>query len=120
MLPPGRTGMFVMPSQINVAFWNVQNLFEVGAVSRGPQTQQELDEKLDVLAAEIDGFFDGDGPDLMGLAEVHTLSVFNNLVDRLSGDYRRIWESAVYDDHTGLGLIAQITWRMLRRLSVPW
>jgi hypothetical protein len=40
-------------ANLNVAFWNVQNLFEPSVVARGPQSQTELDEKLDVLADVI-------------------------------------------------------------------
>ena len=71
-------------ASLNVAFWNVQNLFEPGIVSRGPQTPAELDEKLAVLGDVINAFFGGDGPDVLGLAEVNTKRIFLELVRRLA------------------------------------
>ena len=38
---------------LQVALWNVQNLFEPVVVERGPQSQAELDEKTVVLAGVI-------------------------------------------------------------------
>ncbi len=72
---------------LNVAFWNVQNLFEPGVVARGPQSRVELDEKLDVLGGVINEFFAGDGPDLLGLAEVQQERLLRELVSRLNHSY---------------------------------
>lgn len=94
-------------AELNVAFWNVQNLFEPGVVDRGPQSAEELDEKLSTLADVIEEFFDGEGPDLLGLAEVHTEEVMLDLVGRLSDSYLHVWEAAGMSDQTGLGLIAR-------------
>jgi len=58
-------------SPLNVAFWNVQNLFQPPVArrfGRGPQTIRERNAKLDRLASVIDGFFHGQGPDLLALA----------------------------------------------------
>lgn len=92
---------------LNVAFWNVQNLFEPGVVARGPQSQTELDEKLDVLGGVINAFFGGDGPDVLGLAEVNTERILLDLVGRLNDPYFHVWEDAGTSDQTGLGLIAR-------------
>jgi hypothetical protein len=92
---------------LNVAFWNVQNLFEPGVVARGPQSQTELDEKLVVLGDVINAFFGGNGPDVLGLAEVNTKQIFLDLVGRLNGPYFHVWEDAGTSDQTGLGLIAR-------------
>lgn len=94
-------------ADLNVAFWNVQNLFEPGIVARGPRSQIELDEKLDVLGDVINAFFDGAGPDVLGLAEINTERILLDLVRRLNGPYIRIWADAGTNDQTGLGLIAR-------------
>lgn len=74
-------------ADLNVAFWNVQNLFEPGVATRGPQTQTELDEELDVLGDVVNSFFGGGGPDLLGLAEVNTEQILLDLVSRLNHPY---------------------------------
>ena len=96
-----------MPTEITIAFWNVQNLFQPGTVARGPQSQAELDKKLSVLANEVNDFFSSDGPDLLGLAEVHDRDIFDALADLLGDDYLRIWEGASQSDQTGLGVLAR-------------
>lgn len=95
-----------MAAEVNVAFWNVQNLFEPEAV-RGPDTQAELDAKIGVLADITNSMFNGQGPDLLGLAEVHTRSVFDHLAEHMDGPFRRLWEPASRFDHTGLGILAR-------------
>src|SRR5438309_11725984 len=94
-------------AHLNVAFWNVQNLFEPAVIARGPQSPTELDEKLDVLAGVIDAFFGGDGPDLLGLAEINTERIFLELVRRLKHPYLHVWEDPGTRDQTGLGLMAR-------------
>jgi endonuclease/exonuclease/phosphatase family metal-dependent hydrolase len=94
-------------ANLNVAFWNVQNLFEPGVVTRGPQSQAELDQKLDVLASVINAFFGGAGPDVLGLAEINTRRIFLDLVGRIKGRYYHVWEAAAMANQTGLGLIAR-------------
>jgi endonuclease/exonuclease/phosphatase family metal-dependent hydrolase len=96
-----------MPDELSVAFWNVQNLFQPQVVSRGPGDQDELDTKLDVIAGEIDGFFGGDGADLIGLAEVNDRNVFDELAGRLGDVYLKLWEPAYRTDQTGLGVLAR-------------
>lgn len=96
-----------MPAEINVAFWNVQNLFPPAVVDRGPATEAELEAKIAALAAVINGLFGNQGPDLLGLAEIHNEAVFNVLSSRLSGQFRHIWEPATRDDQTGIGVLAR-------------
>ena len=93
-------------ANLKVAFWNVQNLFEPGIGSRRPQSQAELDQKLDVLGGVIKAFFDR-WPDVLGLAEINTKRIFLDLVRRLSGSYFHVWEDPGTSDQTGLGLIAR-------------
>jgi endonuclease/exonuclease/phosphatase family metal-dependent hydrolase len=92
---------------LRVAFWNVQNLFEPGLQNRRPRHQQELDAKLDVLAMVLNGLFDGAGPDLLGLAEVHTELVLARLQTRLRGSYFRLFEPCQASDYTGLSVLAR-------------
>jgi endonuclease/exonuclease/phosphatase family metal-dependent hydrolase len=94
-------------ASLNVAFWNVQNLFEPGVVARGPQSPGELDEKLDVLSGVINAFFGGEGPDVLGLAEVSTKRIFLDLVRRLNHRFLHVWEDAGISDQTGLALLAR-------------
>ena len=94
-------------SNLHVAFWNVQNLFEPDTVDRGPQSQQELNSKLEVIANVVNSFFQGSGPDVLGLAEVHTERILLELMDRLDEDYIHCWENPGSPTQTGLGLIAR-------------
>ncbi len=94
-------------ANLNVAFWNVQNLFAPGIIARGPQSQTELDEKLDVLSDVIDAFFGGNGPDVLGLAEVNSEQILLDLVGRLNSSYVHVWEDPGTNDQTGLGLIVR-------------
>ncbi|HCU37893.1 MAG TPA: hypothetical protein DGT21_21385 [Armatimonadetes bacterium] len=93
--------------QLRVAFWNVENLFAAGAVDRGPQTEDELHAKLGVLGDTIDSFFDGHGPDLLGLAEVGSERELQRLRAELTDAYLLLWEPATRGDNTGLGLLAR-------------
>ncbi len=67
--------------RLRVAFWNVHNLFEVGA-PRGPRSAPELRGRLDALGSVI-GRLGGSGPpDLIALAEVATESLAVKLLRR--------------------------------------
>ncbi len=93
--------------QLRVAFWNVENLFAAGAVDRGPQTEDELEAKLGVLSDTIDSFFDGHGPDLLGLAEVGTETELLRLRSQLSAHYLHRWAPATRADQSGIGILAR-------------
>jgi predicted extracellular nuclease len=95
-----------MPN-LHVAFWNVQNLFEPKPASRGPADDRELDAKVDTLAGVIDGLFDGNGPDLLGLAEIDTEGVLANLERRLRSRYVHLFEPGP-DRWTGLSVLARV------------
>lgn len=97
-----------MPGKLQVAFWNVQNLFEPGVVVRGPQSQTELNAKLGNLSHSIGKFFDNQGPDLLALAEVNSQQVFHDLESRMvGGPYVRVWEGAALREQTGLGVFGK-------------
>jgi endonuclease/exonuclease/phosphatase family metal-dependent hydrolase len=90
-------------------FWNVANLFEAGAVPRGPQSDAEVDAKINTIASEVDGAFGAEPPDLIGLAEVGNDQLFGEIEARLREEYVRIWEPAFRQDQTGLGVLARKT-----------
>jgi endonuclease/exonuclease/phosphatase family metal-dependent hydrolase len=96
-----------MSKEVRVAFWNVQNLFEAGAVDRGPQSEAEIDAKVDALATAIRGFFQGQGPDLLGLAEISSRRLLDMLAANLQGNYLTVWEPPALDTQTGLALLAR-------------
>lgn len=98
-----------MPKEIRVAFWNVQNLFEPAAVPRGPQSKAEIDAKVDALATAIRAFFHGKGPDLLGLAEISTRRLLDELATKLPGRYLKVWEPPAIATQTGLALLARDT-----------
>jgi endonuclease/exonuclease/phosphatase family metal-dependent hydrolase len=94
-------------TDLNVAFWNVQNLFEPGAVDRGPRSDAELSARLDVLTRVIGRLFGGNAPHLLGLAEIHTDRIFDMVRERLGAHYHAIWEESGSSLETGLGLLAR-------------
>lgn len=103
---------------MRIAFWNVENLFTPGThppgpggtpAARGPQTQDELDSKVARLAECINAFFDGKGPDLLGLAEVHTQGILQSLEKRLSDRYGMIWEPSRTLGETGLAVLGRVS-----------
>ncbi len=90
---------------LRVAFWNVKDLFEPDSgVDRGPKTQAELDAKIAIIARVLSGLFDNQGPDLIGLAEIHTERILNQLVRQLATTYHMLWEMPKHPTyaHTGI------------------
>lgn len=79
-----------------VAFWNVENLFDIEDDPDNPGdeeftpdstkqwTQERFDKKVDDLAKVIRDMNDGRGPDVLGLAEVENRYVQVRLVERLA------------------------------------
>lgn len=88
-----------------VTFWNVQNLFTPGSVKRGPQTQNELDRKIETLA-KILNRIGTNGPDLIGLAEIESDVLFEKLYNQLTETYLHHWEPCSRTGNTGLGILA--------------
>jgi hypothetical protein len=95
-----------MPS-LHVAFWNVQNLLEPKPGSKGPADDQQLDAKLSTLAGVIDSLFEGEGPDLLGLAEIETEGILENLERRLRSRYLPLFERGP-ENWTGLSVLARV------------
>jgi hypothetical protein len=85
-----------MPSQYFVAWWNVENLFDIEGSPRRTDkvaraikddirgwTMALLDRKVDQLASVIVQMNAGAGPDLLGVCEVENEFVLTKLIDEL-------------------------------------
>lgn len=86
-----------MPSQYHIAFWNLENLFDIensprrdirlqrvlGSDIRG-WTQALLNRKINQLASIIQQMNGGNGPDILGVCEVENDHVINLLVQALA------------------------------------
>ncbi len=86
-----------MPQQYHLAFWNVENLFDIEGSPRRTEkltrtlgdaivgwTQQLLDRKISQLASVIRRMNNGRGPDLLGVCEVENRFVLELLVQALA------------------------------------
>lgn len=93
-----------MPS-LRIAFWNVFNLFDIGAVKRGPQSSNELHAKLDAVGSCINRFFAASGPDILGLAEIGSLPLVDEIRKRLNWKYSVRWQPPLDKTRTGLALL---------------
>ena len=100
----------------HIAFWNVENLFDVRTSPRRSDklqrtigkelkgwTQAVLDTKLRQLAKVITWMNGGQGPDILGVCEVENAHVLQLLVDRLAG-LGRDYGIAHHDGEDGRGI----------------
>ena len=83
-------------STINVAWWNLENLFDEVGATRPPELAATLknelkgwtaavrDKKLDQLALVANKLFNDAGPDLLGVGEVENEEVMKLLANRLA------------------------------------
>lgn len=110
---------------LNIAWWNLENLFDAESATRPPELASVLknelkgwtaairDEKIDRLAAILKLMFAGAGPDLLGVAEAESEAVLKLLAARMnlpgraykvlhhaSPDTRGIDTSFIYDAST--------------------
>jgi len=105
-------------ADIRVACWNLQNLFDTTASNIAADleftpehgwTAEALDKKLTNLATVIKAMHGGQGPDLLGIVEVETKELLEELILRTglpnltvahadSPDLRGIDTSLVYDE----------------------
>ena len=102
-------------AQIRVAFWNLQNLFDVEPSAMASELgftaihgwdHRAFEAKIANLAGVIRGMFDNHGPDLIGLAEVENVRVVQCLVDALGrDDYMVVTASHSEITATGTALI---------------
>ncbi len=91
---------------LNIAFWNVCNVFEPGIVERGPKTEQELNAKIETIVRVANRFFQGNGPHLLGIAEVHSEPLFERIRTQLGPHFIGQWVPPGVSGQTGLGLLA--------------
>src|SRR2546421_12017716 len=98
-----------MSHDLKLAFWNVENLFEPQLVARGvvhggPTSEEELEAKSAVLVRTIDQVFGGEGPGILGLAEIGNRPIAQQLATRLAGGpYVLVGAEGGYPHYTGLG-----------------
>jgi hypothetical protein len=97
-----------MPSDFRVAFWNVQNLYAPGVKPNGPQSEAELEAKLDAVAGVLNGLFN-EGVDLIGLAEVHSEAMLLRLKRRLTHNYDHLFEPCHDGNWPGLSVLARVS-----------
>jgi endonuclease/exonuclease/phosphatase family metal-dependent hydrolase len=106
---------FALGEQFHVAFWNVENLFDLkddpkveGDEEFTPQspkrwTVERLDIKLNNLARIIRKMNGGRGPDVLGLCEVENRKVVEQLVTKLA-PLRRKYEIVHQDSPSDRGI----------------
>jgi hypothetical protein len=80
-------------TDINIAFWNLQNLFDTSASAIAADleftpaegwTEERLEQKLDNLTEIIAGMYGGRGPDLLGLCEIESEALLARLTARIA------------------------------------
>ncbi|MBL8815442.1 MAG: hypothetical protein JNL58_05395 [Planctomyces sp.] len=86
------------PERIRVAFWNVQNLFDLDGSSVAAELEytavfgwdrKSLELKIQNLAGIISNLFDGEGPDLIGLCEIENERIARRLLKEIGrSDYQ--------------------------------
>ena len=90
-----------MSSDLYIAWWNLENLFDIERSPTRPEWLKSrlkselkgwnasvLNEKLQQLAKVISSMNNGQGPDLLGVCEVESESVLAKLIDKLSATGR--------------------------------
>lgn len=105
-----------MASHYRVAFWNVENLFDIEGSPRREEkvaraigssikgwTQALLDRKISQLSGFIRSMNDGRGPDILGVCEVENRFVLDLLVQALS-PLNRNYSIAHHDTQDNRGI----------------
>lgn len=105
-----------MPDQLFLAFWNVENLFDVESADRPEKLKRIvgkdlagwdgvlLDAKLRQLSKVIRAMNAGVGPDILGVCEVENRNVLLGLSARIAGDGGRHYEVAHADTSDNRGI----------------
>lgn len=82
-------------SELKVAFWNLQNLFDITLSEIAADfeytpnegwDQNAFNAKINNLAEVIDSMHDGQGPDLLGFCEIENKYVVQQLIDNCNRD----------------------------------
>jgi predicted extracellular nuclease len=105
-----------MPDRLFLAFWNVENLFDVETADRPEKLKRIvgkdlagwdgvlLDAKLRQLSKVIRAMNAGAGPDILGVCEVENRNVLLGLAARIAGDGGRHYEVAHADTSDNRGI----------------
>ena len=100
--PRGGGGMI----KVRVAFWNVENCFHWQLRhNRGPKTRQEYLAKTKAVSGIIARLFGNQPPDVLGLAEVGSKLVAEDIAWKLGRNYSLIFAGGGSDSATGLAFI---------------
>ena len=82
-------------SEIKIAFWNLQNLFDttvseiaadLGYTPQNGWTDAVMDQKIENLAAVINLMHDGEMPDLLGICEIENKNLAEKLIEKIGRD----------------------------------
>ena len=106
-----------IPSEkLFIAFWNVENLFDVESAARSEKLYRVinkdltgwndalLDSKLGQLSKIIRSMNSGAGPDILGVCEVENESVLIKLTEKIAGEGGRAYHVAHTDANDNRGI----------------
>lgn len=96
-----------MVKDLNVAFWNVHNLYDLEVSGKGA-AGVELEERIQAIADTLNELFDGNGADLIGLAECNTEDILIRIKDKLRWEYSFLFEPCADPQWTGLSVLARV------------
>ena len=109
-------GGIAMPDTLFMAFWNVENLFEVESADRSENLrriiakdiagwdQSLLESKLRQLSTVIRSMNSGAGPDILGVCEIENRNVLVKLTEQISNDGGREYQVAHADTSDNRGI----------------
>lgn len=96
-------------SLLNIAWYNLENLFEPGEHPnlKNKWTQTRYNKKVKNIASVITEMFNGNGPDLLGVCEVQSETVLNDVIAELpnSGAYSIVHHDSPDMRHIDVGFI---------------
>lgn len=106
----------ILCEKIFIAFWNVENLFDVESAARSEKLYRVinkdlagwndalLDSKLGQLSKIIRSMNAGAGPDILGVCEVENESVLIKLTEKIAGAGGRAYQVAHTDANDSRGI----------------
>ncbi len=86
-------------SEIKIAFWNLQNLFDttiseiaadLGYTPGNGWTEEVMNQKIENLAAVINRMHDGEKPDLLGVCEIENKELAEKLIEKIDRDNYKV------------------------------
>lgn len=105
-----------MANTLFLAFWNVENLFDIETADRSDKLRRSigkdlagwdqagLDAKLHQLSIVIRSMNEGNGPDIIGVCEVENRGVLTKLTAKIAADGGRAYEIAHADTSDNRGI----------------